>query len=154
MTLLGLYELTGRRQAITWNNAGLLLIEPLETNFSKISIGIQTVSFKKIHLDMLSAKWRPFCLGLNVLTLLVSKPEYFKQTRPIPWLLIWPGAMYHQVISSHAIVFAGQTGPYPSRRRISTTRKMWLLRNDKIPNIVCVSWNTFSTVKTTVKSLI
>ena len=58
----------GRRQAITWNNDGLLLIEYLGTNFSEISIGIQTFSFKKMHLNMSSAKWRPFCLGLNVLT--------------------------------------------------------------------------------------
>ena len=58
----------GRRQAIIWNKAGLLLIEPLGTNFSEISIGIQTFSFKKMHLNMSSAKWRPFCLGLNVLT--------------------------------------------------------------------------------------
>ena len=57
----------GRRQAIIWTNAGLLLIEPLGTNFSEISIGIQTFSFKKMHLNMSSAKWRPFCLGLNVL---------------------------------------------------------------------------------------
>ena len=28
-----------------------------------------TFSFKKVHLKMSSAKWRPFCLGLNVLTL-------------------------------------------------------------------------------------
>ena len=58
----------GRRQAIIWNNAGLLLIEPLRTNFSEISIGIQTFSFKKMHLNMSSAKWCPFCPGLNVLT--------------------------------------------------------------------------------------
>ena len=58
----------GRRQAIIWNNAGLLLIEPIGTNFSEISIGIQTFSFKKMHLNMSSAKWRPFWLGLNVLT--------------------------------------------------------------------------------------
>ena len=57
----------GRRQAIIWNNAGLLLIEPLGTNFSEISIGIQAFSFKKMHLNMSSAKWRQFCLGLNVL---------------------------------------------------------------------------------------
>ena len=57
----------GRRQAIIWNNAGLLLIEPLGTNFSEISIEIQTFSFKKMHLNMSSAKWRPFCLGLNEL---------------------------------------------------------------------------------------
>ena len=37
----------GRRQAIIWNNAGLLLIEPLGTDFSEISIGIQTFSFQK-----------------------------------------------------------------------------------------------------------
>ena len=58
----------GRRQAIIWNNAGLLLIEPLGTNLSEISIGIQTFSFKKMHLNMSSAIWRPFCLGLNVLS--------------------------------------------------------------------------------------
>ena len=57
----------GRRQAIIWHNAGLLLIEPLGTNFSDISIGIQTFSFNKMHLNMSSPKWRPFCLGLNVL---------------------------------------------------------------------------------------
>ena len=57
----------GRRQAIIWNNAGLLLIEPIGTNFSEISIGIQRFSFKEMHLNMSSAKWRPFCLGLNEL---------------------------------------------------------------------------------------
>ena len=40
---------------------------PLGTNFSEISIGIQTFSFKKMHLKMASAKWRPSCLGLTVL---------------------------------------------------------------------------------------
>ena len=56
-----------RRQAIISTSAGLLLIGPLGTNFSEISIGIQIFSFKKMHLKMSSAKWRPFCLGLNVL---------------------------------------------------------------------------------------
>ena len=54
----------GRRQAIIWTNAGILLIGPLGTNFSQILIGIQTFSLTK----MASAKWRPFCLSLNVLT--------------------------------------------------------------------------------------
>ena len=58
----------GRCQAIIWTNAGILLIGPLGTNFNEILIGIQTFSFKKMHLKMSSAKWRPFCLGLNVLT--------------------------------------------------------------------------------------
>ena len=57
----------GRRQAIIWTNAGILSIGPLGTNFSEILIGIQTFSFKKMHFKMASAKWRPFCLGLNVL---------------------------------------------------------------------------------------
>ena len=58
----------GRRQAITWTNIGILLIGPLGTNFSEMLIEIHTFSFKKIHLKILSGKWRPFCLGLNVLT--------------------------------------------------------------------------------------
>ena len=58
----------GRRQAIIWTNTGPLLIGPLGTKFSEILIEIQTFSIKKIHLKMSSGKWRPFCLGLNVLT--------------------------------------------------------------------------------------
>ena len=58
----------GRRQAVIWTNAGLLLIGPLGTNFSEMLFGIQTFSFKKMHFKMSSAKWRPFCFGLNVLT--------------------------------------------------------------------------------------
>ena len=58
----------GRRQAIIWSNSGILLIRTLGTKFSEILSKIQTFSFKKIHFKMSSAKWRPFCLGLNVLT--------------------------------------------------------------------------------------
>ena len=58
----------GRRQAITYTNVGILLIGPLPTNFSEMLIKIHTFSFKKIHLKMSSGKWRPSCLGLNVLT--------------------------------------------------------------------------------------
>ena len=47
-------------QAITWSNAGKLFIGLLGT--------IHTFSFKKIHLLTSSGKWRPFCLGHNVLT--------------------------------------------------------------------------------------
>ena len=58
----------GRRKAIIWTDAGLLLIRPLGTNFSEILIEILTFSFKKMRLKVSSAKRRPFCLGLNVLT--------------------------------------------------------------------------------------
>ena len=71
----------GRRQAIIWTNAGILLIGPLGTNFSEILIVIETFSFKKKHLKMLSGKCRPFCLGLNVLNagLLVFSDTYTKE---------------------------------------------------------------------------
>ena len=59
--------LPGRRQAIIWTNAAILLIGPLRTNFNEILIKIHTFSFKKIDLKMLSGKWQPFYLGLNVL---------------------------------------------------------------------------------------
>ena len=39
----------GRHQAIIWYNAGILLIEPLGSNFSEIVIEIQTISFNKMH---------------------------------------------------------------------------------------------------------
>ena len=57
----------GQRQAIIWTNAGILLIRTLGTNFSEILSEIHAFSFKKLHLKILSAKWRTFCLGLNVL---------------------------------------------------------------------------------------
>ena len=59
----------GRRQAPIWTNAGILLIGPLGTNFSEILIEIQIFLYMKMHLKMSSAKWRPFCLGLNMLTI-------------------------------------------------------------------------------------
>ena len=60
----------GRRQAIIWTDAGILLIGPLGTNFSEITIEIRTLSLKKMRLKMSSGNWRPFCLGLNVLKVL------------------------------------------------------------------------------------
>ena len=59
---------SGRRQANIWTNAGILLIRTLGTNFSEILSETHSFSFKKILLKMSSGKWRPFCLGLNVLS--------------------------------------------------------------------------------------
>ena len=61
-----------RRQAIIWTSAGILLIGPSGTNFREILIEIHTFSFKKMHLKVSSANWRPFCLGLNVLNLMID----------------------------------------------------------------------------------
>ena len=77
-----------RRQAIIWTDAGILLIPPLGTKFSEILIKIHTFSFKKMHLKTLSAKWRPFCVDFNVLTLNVRGPSYFGLSRSISWLLM------------------------------------------------------------------
>ena len=57
----------GRCQAIIWTNAGILLIKPLGINFSELLIKIHAFSLKKMHLKMLSGKWHPFCLSLNVI---------------------------------------------------------------------------------------
>ena len=56
-----------RRQAIIWTNARLLSIGHLGTYFNENLIKIQQFPLKKVHVKMSSAKWRPSCLGLNVL---------------------------------------------------------------------------------------
>ena len=76
----------GRRQAIVWTNAGILLIGPLETNFSEILIGIKAFSFRKMHLKISSAKWRPFCLGLNEL-MTTGIPYFYDANSPEPILI-------------------------------------------------------------------
>ena len=64
----------GRRQAIIWINAGMLLIGPSGTISSENLIKIHTFSFTKMHLEMSPGKWQPSCLGLNVLiTKLISE---------------------------------------------------------------------------------
>ena len=57
-----------------WN----IVIGPLGTNFSEILSEINTFSFKKMHLKTSSVKWRPFCLGFNVLrSVLVDSSDIF-----------------------------------------------------------------------------
>ena len=70
---------TDRRQTIIWTNAGILFTAPLETNFSEILTGTQRFSIKKIHFKMSSPKWRPFCLGLNMLMEHLDHPTRFKE---------------------------------------------------------------------------
>ena len=73
----------GQHQAIIWTNAGILLIRTSGISFSEISSEIHTFSFKKMHSEM-SAKWRPFCLGLNELTHLPTETMLVLPTRD-PW---------------------------------------------------------------------
>ena len=59
-------------QAIIWTTVGKVLIGHTGTNISEIIIEIQTFPFRKMHLKMSSGKCRPFCLGLNVFTLILQ----------------------------------------------------------------------------------
>ena len=86
----------GRRQAIIWTNAGILLIWPLGTNFSEILIEIQTFSLKKICLKM------------------PSQPQYVKTIQPVCdshdichiWILMrwWPEAHWQETAEYHNIL--------------------------------------------------
>ena len=59
----------GRHQATIWTNIGILLIGPLGTNFSEISIEIHISSFKKMHLKRSSAILsRPQCATTAAMT--------------------------------------------------------------------------------------
>ena len=58
----------GLRQSIIWTNDGILLIRTIGANFSEILIKIDIFPFKKLHLKLSSGNWRPFSLGLNVLS--------------------------------------------------------------------------------------
>ena len=67
----------GRRQAIIWTNDGILLIGSLGTNFSEKLIEIYSISFKIIHWKISSGKWRPSCLGFDVLIIEITERKTF-----------------------------------------------------------------------------
>ena len=118
-------------QAIIWINAGILLIRTLGTNLCEILSEIHAFSFKKMHFKMSSAKWRPFCLGLNVLNqinglkfahiIVICIPlnenayvlKYFTEVRfsASNWLVI---------IGSHGALIPIDTKPLPEPLTIST----------------------------------
>ena len=107
----------GRRQAIIWTSVGILLIGPLGTNFSEILIEIYTFSFKKMHLKMSSGKWRPFCLGLNVLK------ERHPTTGAMYILSVWHSVYGHVIkylrYSHHCFTFTFLVGS--SKKGCDTT---------------------------------
>ena len=55
----------GQCQAIIWTNAGILLIQIMGAHFGEILSKLHTVSFKKMHLKLLSGKWHPFLSWLQ-----------------------------------------------------------------------------------------
>ena len=78
------------RRAIIWTNVRTLLIRSLGTNLSEILIKIHIFSLKKMHLKISSGKWRPFCLGHNVLIWYCLKGDaidiiHKSQNAPVPY---------------------------------------------------------------------
>ena len=107
-----------RRQAIIWTNAGLLLIRPLGTNFSEISIEILTFSFKKTRLKVSSAKRRPFCLGLNELSCVVFGMPRFCETAPrdgfsVEFNTLWPWWRHQMETFSALLALCAGNSPGP-----------------------------------------
>ena len=86
----------GRRQAIIWTIAGILLIRTLRINFSEILSEIHAFSFKKMHLKIWCAKWRQLCFGLNVLTIIFANPGQFGND-----CRKWDAIIYSSHVNSH-----------------------------------------------------
>ena len=130
----------GRRQAIIWTNYGILLIRPLGTQFSEILIGIQTFSFKKIYLKMSSAKWRRFCLGLNVLMDLESDELNYTFSG------LSSGAWEYCIVCKHERLVSTRVGLWqPSyHHRSALSNKIWMHGNvsiNEIQSMKCgLSW--------------
>ena len=94
-----------------WTNAGILLIGPLGTNFSEILIEILTFSFKKMHLKVSSTKRRPFCLGLNVLTL--RQPADIWPNGMRKWILVIIGWGNYFLPNQHQAITITIDGLHP-----------------------------------------
>ena len=89
-------DISGWRQAITWTNADLLIIESLGTNLSEILIKMQNFSFMKMYLKITSAKWRTFCPGEDELM-----PERSNSIADVPeWRLSGSVLSFTQVVSA------------------------------------------------------
>ena len=84
---------SGRRQAIIWINALILLIWTLATNFSEILSKINKFSFKKMHLNMSSEKCRLFCLSINELSYSVE------MTGALCHVCMWSHPVHHLLCS-------------------------------------------------------
>ena len=134
-----------RRQAIIWTNAGILSIGPLGINFSEIAIEIQAFSFRKMRLKSSSAKWRPSCLGLNVLkpTLQLMEQQiahnwhslYCQCTDTFSYLPIQNNSYAQSMIIGDALVDRGISDRMLSNkyRLLLNTHGLNVLKRKKVP---------------------
>ena len=135
-----------RRQAIIWTYAGILLIGTLGTKFSEILIEIRIFSFKKMGLKVSSAKWQPFCLGLNMLInqpTWVSEPAHVVPIRLYMWwyLLVFalkspsptPSPSYDHLVvfQFHRVAAISRLSIYTYSAEMATTSIKW--NTDKRP---------------------
>ena len=148
----------GWRQAIIGTNVGILLIGPLRTNFSEILIEIKTCLFKKEHLEVSSVKWRPFCLGLNVLNVTSHYPGLGGEGKPtttyvcLNWIIVksfhwnfieihtfWFKETYMKVWSSKC------EPPDSGANMLNTSERITALTNHK-PHMISVAqtWLPYS----------
>ena len=84
--------LPDQHQAITWISPELWLSRPLGTNLGQIAIKIQIFLSTKIHINIsMSAKWWPFCLSFNVLTVLFCETLHLllSQLQCVESSLLW-----------------------------------------------------------------
>ena len=93
----------GRRQAIIWTNAGILLIGTLGTNFSEIFIELPQFSFKKMYLKMASDQCPSCCLCFNVLMGVCEQDVYIRSSFKIyihcglRLLIMWSALLVYNV---------------------------------------------------------
>ena len=84
-----------------------MVIGPLGTNFSEILIGIDTFSFKKMHLKLSSGKCWPFCLGLNELKWSEGHQWNYKKTNFLSNFIDMPNLMISEMTPSWLICSEG-----------------------------------------------
>ena len=81
------------------NQCYILSIGPLRTNFSEILIKIQSFSFTKMHLNIWSAKWQPFCpRGDELVLILIYDMVCFF---PIHDMITWTHFLHYWPLWAH-----------------------------------------------------
>ena len=97
----------------------------------------------QVILETLSAKCRPFCLGLNMLTLNVRGPSYLGLTRSIswllmPWLLASPGHQqpwYSLCRISRSLSYSGRNFNYLCLIRVEEWHKFKYMFMPPLKNV-------------------
>ena len=77
----------GRRRAIIWTNALILLIRNWETKFSEILSEIRTSSFNKMRLKVSFAKWWPFLSRPHCAKNTPFRKLCYQNCNSLPWEL-------------------------------------------------------------------